>query len=304
MPGSSWDGPLPPLDDPGVVLRANVERHVRTLAGTIGERHINRPAALRAAAAYVRAQLESYGATVTEQRYIAAGVEVANIEAVLPGTSLSEEIVVVGAHYDSARGTPGADDNATGVAAVLELARLLRGVSHPRTIRLVAFVNEEPPYFQDAGMGSLEYARACRARDDQIVAMLALEMLGYYDPSPGAQSYPPPLQLLYPDSGAFIAFVGNLSSRTLVRRAVQLFRANESFPSEGLAGPTWVHGVGFSDHWSFWQHGYPGVMVTDTAFLRTPHYHEPTDTPDTVDYDHVARVTRGVASVVTGLARP
>ena len=302
MPGESWREPLAPLDGHGRVLRSRVEGHVRALAEQIGERHTRRPQALADAAAYIRRQLEEQRLTVREQRFQAGGVEVSNLEAELPGTSQPNEVVVVGAHYDTVPGTPGADDNATGVAALLELARLLRDRPHARTIRLVAFVNEEPPFFQDETMGSLVYARRCAEQGEDVVAMLALEMLGYFDGAAGTQQYPPPLERFYPEEGDFVAFVGNLASRSLVRRSVELFRASERFPSEGLAGPSWVHGVDFSDHWSFWQQGYPALMVTDTAFLRNRHYHEPSDTVGTVDYGLLARVTRGVAAVVAGLA--
>jgi hypothetical protein len=150
-------------------------------------------------------------------------------------------------------------------------------------------------------MGSVRYARWCREQDEDIVAMLSLETIGYYSEAPGSQKYPPPLGLLYPSKGDFIGFVGNVRSRRLVRRCVGTFRASVAYPSEGGAPPGWIPGIGWSDHWSFWQSGYPGVMVTDTAPFRYPHYHAVTDTPDKLDYDRMVRVVTGLEGVVATL---
>ena len=209
---------------------------------------------------------------------------------------------MVGAHYDTAWGTPGADDNGSGVAGLLELAGLLDVHEFKRTVRLVAFVNEEPPHFHNESMGSLRYARRCEERKENIVAMIALEMLGFYVDETGVQGYPPPLQHAYPETGDFIGFVGDFGSGGLVRKAIGHYRESTDFPSEGLVGPAWINGVDFSDHWSFWQAGYPAIMVTDTAFFRNEHYHKPTDTPDRLDYDRMARVIAGLARVVAALA--
>ena len=210
--------------------------------------------------------------------------------------------MVVGAHYDSVLGSPGADDNATGVAAVLEIARACASLRWPRTLRLVAFVNEEPPFFLGGDMGSLRYARRLREEGRNVVAMLSLETIGYYSDRPGSQQYPFPFRFFYPERGDFVAFVGNIASRDLVRRTVASFRSQAGFPSEGLAAPGWITGVGWSDHWSFWQQGYPAVMVTDTAPFRYPHYHAGTDTPEKVDYERLSRVVAGLTDVVGELA--
>jgi len=302
MPGASFRGPLPVLDPETVALRERLRGHVEKLAADIEERNIIHPQALAAAERYVRSQLAAGGRTVTEQRYQAHDLAVANLELELVGTTRKDEIVVVGAHYDSVEGTPGADDNASGTAALLELGRMLASRPHARTLRLVAFVNEEPPYFKTDLMGSLQYAKQARLRNERIVAMLSLETLGYYDTHPKTQKYPAPLGLLYPDTADFVAFVGELKSRALVRRALGIFRHAEPFPSEGLSGPAWVSGVDFSDHWSFAQQGYPAIMVSDTAFFRNAHYHEVSDTPSKLDYDRLARVTRGLARVIHALA--
>jgi Zn-dependent M28 family amino/carboxypeptidase len=187
------------------------------------------------------------------------------------------------------------------VAALLALARMLKDGAPARTLRFVAFANEEPPHFKQPSMGSLHYAESCKQHGDDVVAMLSLETMGYYRDEPGTQKYPAPLSSFYPDTGNFIGFVGDLSSRALVNRVVDSFRRHASFPSEGAALPGSIPGVGWSDHWSFWQHGYPAVMVTDTAPFRYPHYHEPSDTPDHIDFARLAQVVRGLEKVIAEL---
>jgi Zn-dependent M28 family amino/carboxypeptidase len=203
---------------------------------------------------------------------------------------------VVGAHYDTVPGSPGADDNASGVAVLIELARLRLPA------RFVAFANEEMPYFESGEMGSHAYAARARAAGEKISAMLSLEMLGCYRDEPGSQHYPPPLGWFYPDRGDFIGFVGDLGTRALVRRAIGAFRRHARFPAQGVAAPSVIPGVTWSDHGSFRRQGYPAIMVTDTAFNRYPHYHLPSDTPEKLDYLRMARVTLGLAAVIEELA--
>ncbi|HET8646621.1 MAG TPA: M28 family peptidase [Vicinamibacteria bacterium] len=276
--------------------------HVQRLAGDIGERNVWRPAALEQAAAYVASVLGEGGDTVAAQEFQARGVAVRNLELERPGSDRAAEVVVVGAHYDTVQGCPGADDNGSGVAALLEIARGLRGRAHRRTVRLVAFVNEEPPFFQGEEMGSLRYARRCRQRGEAVAAMLSLETIGYYTDAPHTQSYPPPLGLLHPHTGNFIGLVSDLHSRALLHTVEQAFRRHSTVPAEAAAAPAWLPGVGWSDQWSFWQAGYPAVMVTDTAHLRNPAYHTGADTPDTLDYVRMAGVVEGLAGVVLELA--
>jgi Zn-dependent M28 family amino/carboxypeptidase len=185
---------------------------------------------------------------------------------------------------------------------VLELARLLRRQPLARTIRFVAFANEEAPFFQTEGMGSWVYARHARGRGEQIVAMLSLETIGYYSDAKGSQQYPFPFGIFYPQVGNFIGFVGNTASRALVRRSIGSFRRHTAFPSEGTAAPGWLTGIGWSDQWAFWQEGYAAIMVTDTALFRYAQYHTPYDTPDKIDYDRTARVVVGLARVLADLA--
>jgi Zn-dependent M28 family amino/carboxypeptidase len=284
-------------------LAERLRRHVQVLAGEIGERHVWRPQALRRAADYIRGQFEAAGYAVAAQGYDTHGLHCENLEVTIPGSRRAAEIVLAGAHYDTVDGSPGADDNASGVAGLLEIARELRGAAPARTLKLVAFVNEEPPFFPFGPMGSAVYARAARARGDDIRLMLSFEMLGCYRDEPRSQAYPPFLRWFYPDRGNFIAFVSNLRSRRALAELTAAFRAHCDFPCERLASPAIVPGVSWSDQRSFWRAGYPGVMVTDTAFYRYPHYHRPTDTPERLRYPEMARVVQGLARALGALAR-
>lgn len=301
MPLQSHHGPWTPLDPREQSVRAALQRDIQALAGDIGERNLLRPHRLDQAAEFIAASFASAGFAVRRQPYQVQGVPCANLEVELRGRTHPEEIVVIGAHYDSVIGSPGANDNASGVAALLALARAFHGAPGARTLRLVAFVNEEPPFFQTRNMGSLVYARAARERDDNIVAMLSLETIGYYTDRKRSQRYPFPVGLFYPSRGNFIAFVGRTADRGLVRRCVELFRQHAEFPSEGGALPAGLPGIGWSDHWAFWQAGYPAVMVTDTAPFRYPHYHGDDDTPDKLQYEALARVVVGLEAVVREL---
>jgi hypothetical protein len=302
MPGKSHQGPLPAADGPLLSLAAELRQDVSHLAEQIGERNVHRrPKELATAADWIEAEFAKVGYKVGHRQYEVSGVTCSNLEAEIHGTTLPEEIVVIGAHYDTVSGTRGANDNGSGVAAMLALARRFAHRKTDRTLRFVAFVNEEPPYFQTERMGSRVYAKECRRRGEKVTAMLSLETIGYYSDSEGSQKYPPLFSLLYPSTGNFIGFVGNLRSADLVRQVVATFRQHEPFPSEGGAFPEAIPGVGFSDQWSFWQEGYPALMVTDTAMFRYPHYHEPEDTVDKIDFERMARVVRGLGSVVDGL---
>lgn len=239
---------------------------------------------------------------MSEHSYSSDGKNVSNLEAILVGSQSASGTVIVGAHYDCVVGTVGADDNATGVAAVLELARMLQGSKLRKSIRFVLFVNEEPPFFQTDTMGSLVYARQLKRDNVAVSAMISLEMLGYYSDAPSSQKYPALLGWLDPSRGDFIGFAGKSDSPDLVRRAVRRFRETTSFPSEGVAAPAEWPGVGWSDHWSFWQANYPAIMITDTAIFRNPYYHTANDTPDKLDFPRMARVVEGVRRVVKTLA--
>ena len=263
----SYRGALPPLTQEESELARDLRRHVAAVAGE--EHNTVHPDRLERAARYVEATLFEQGYRVIRQEFNSGAVRVRNIEvAIVPAGAEKPRLIVVGAHYDSAQHAPGANDNGSGTAAVLELAKRLRGVKSGYELRLVLYTNEEPPWFQSERMGSLVHARALRAEGRDVAAMLSLETIGYYSDTPGSQRYPFPLNLLYPDTGNFIGFVSDLRSRTLVRQAVGSFRTHTAFPSQGAAAPAFVTGIDWSDHWSYWQQGWPALMVTDTALFR------------------------------------
>jgi Zn-dependent M28 family amino/carboxypeptidase len=303
MPGSSHSGPLQPLSSEEREVCNNIKQHISVLAEKIGERNIWKYGNLEASADYIEKVMKELGYEVRKQEYMVMGKHVENLAWELRGESLPEESILVGAHYDSVLGSPGANDNASGVAAILEIARLLRTERLSRTIRFVAFVNEEPPFFQTDKMGSRIYASLCRQNGEKITAMLSLETIGYYSHEQRSQKYPFPFSFFYPDTGNFIGFVGNVSSRSLVREALDIFRSKTAFPSEGIAAPGWFPGIGWSDNWSFWKEGYPAIMITDTALFRYRYYHTHQDVPDKIDYEQMARVVVGVSQIIRELSQ-
>ena len=288
------------LSSAEIELRDELIADVRILGGEIGERNMARYPQLNAAADFIENSFARTGLVPRRDSYELQGLACHNIEAEIRGSS--PEIVLVGAHYDSVFGSPGANDNGSGVAATLALARRFAQKPAQHTLRFVAFVNEEPPYFLTEQMGSFVYAGRCKARDNQISAMISLETIGYFSDAPHSQTYPSlGLGVFYPTVGNFIGFVGNVRSRALLRRAIALFRKHSRLPSEGAALPSFIPGVSWSDQWAFWQHGYPGIMITDTAPFRYPHYHSATDTPDKLDYDRFALVVSGMEKVIEEL---
>jgi hypothetical protein len=282
-------------------LRGELQADVQKLAGEIGERNEFHYAELKAAADHIERSFLAAGLATRRDGYEMRGRNYDNIEAEIRGEL--PQIVLIGAHYDSVLGAPGANDNGSGVAALLALARRFAGKSQNETLRFVAFVNEEPPYFQTPEMGSFVYAKRCKARGDHISAMISLETIGYFSDAPHSQTYPlPGVSAFYPTTGNFIGFVGNVQSGPLLRRCLSLFRQQKKIPSEGAVFPSFVAGVSWSDQWSFWQQGYCGIMITDTAPFRYPHYHASSDTPDKLDYDRLALVVSGMQKVIEGLA--
>ncbi len=302
MPGRSFRGPLGALDAREQRYVTELRADVRTLAETIGRRDTTRADSLHAASDALVASLRAAGYDPKRHPYTTDAVSCDNLDVEIPGDARPTEIVLIGAHYDAVVGVPGADDNASGAAAILALARAFHGKHVARTLRFALFTNEEPPHFWNDDMGSLVYAREVKARGENVVAMLSLESIAYFSDAPGSQHYPPPIGLLYPSRGDFIAFVGNIASRSLTRHAVDLFRKTAHVPSEGAALPAAIPGIGWSDQWAFWQVGYPGVMVTDTAPFRNPNYHRASDVPATLDYERFARVVAGIEDVVAALA--
>lgn len=285
----------PPVED---LLRT----HVETLAGEIGSRGLRRGAALRRTLDYLDTTLTAMGYTVERETYAVGEQEATNLYVDLTGTQRPGDIVVIGAHYDSVPSTPGADDNASGVAATLELARAFAGRPQPQTVRFVFFGNEEPPYFQTDAMGSLVHARGMAAANLQVTAMASLEMLGFFSDEPGSQEVPLGLAGLFPDTGNFVAFISDIPSSSLLDEAHAAFMGSSGFPAEKLAAPGNLPEAGFSDHWSFWQADFRAIMITDTAFFRNPHYHEPTDTVDTLDYARFGQLFPGLVGMIEALA--
>lgn len=299
MPGTSFQDKLPPFTPEERSLARSLESHVRVLATEIGNRSLDNYQNLLDAERYIIETWSEAGFDVQRLPYEIGKREIANIEVIVPGAEGTDQNVVVGAHYDSVgQNCPGANDNASGVAAVLALAIHLKNSSPAVNIRFVAFVNEEPPYFKTEMMGSNVYARETT---QTVTSMISVETIGYYSDEPGSQSYPPPFSFFYPAEGNFVGFVGNLSSRSLVRRALRSFRASQKFPSEGIAAPGFVPGISWSDHWSFYKQGIPALMVTDTAPFRYPHYHLESDTVDKLDFLRMARVVKGLEELVAEL---
>lgn len=302
MPGEASIKMLEPLSQEQSILSERLKQHVVYLAEEIGERHHQVPESYNAAAGYIEnafiknnlvPYIEAFGDKSQYQNIIAEHY----------GTSAPDEIVVVGAHYDTAWMTPGADDNASGVAVMLELAQQLKLNNYPKTIRFIAFANEEYPHFLKKDMGSLFHAKRSSERGDNIIAMISLEMLGFYSDEPGSQYYPKPFNLFYPDTANFIAFVSSFGSRDLMRQSIKVFREAAEFPSEGLAAPiALVPDVRRSDQAAFWKQGYKAFMITDTAAYRNQGYHNVSDVPSSLNYEHMARVTTGLIQVIERLA--
>jgi Zn-dependent M28 family amino/carboxypeptidase len=302
MPGRSHSGKISPLTESEREIRERVEWYVRQLAEDIGERNIKQYENLQKAARYIENIFWGLGYEARHQDFTVGSATMKNIEAEVRGRSRPDEIIVIGAHYDTVFGCAGADDNASGIAALLELARLFKELQPERTVRFVAFANEENQNNPWEMMGSYAYAERCKLRGEKIVGMLSLEMLGYYSEAEGSQVYPFPFNLFYPTKGDFLAFVGDYGSRKWVKSALASFRKYAQVPSEGVAAPSRFRDINRSDHWAFWQFGYPGLMITDTSNFRYPHVHTPQDTPDKLDFDKLTRAVSGLKAMVVELA--
>jgi hypothetical protein len=303
FPRQPFTGPLAPLTNETRALAMQLETHVRAVASR--PHNLEHPEALEAAACYIETTLKALGYRPQLQVYRVRDVDVRNIEVVIEPTLPSAkpaQTFVIGAHYDAPDDSPGANDNGTGVAALLELARSLKSLEHSQRLRLVFFVNEELPYAKTPDMGSYQHAKSLRERGEPISGMIALETLGHFSNRPGSQRFPFPFGHLYPDVGNFVAFVGMPRGRSLVTACVQTFRGHAAFPAIGGVAPAFIEGIDLSDHWAYDHFGFPACMVTDTAPFRNPFYHTPFDTPDTVDYPNLARVTLGLHTMILHLA--
>jgi Zn-dependent M28 family amino/carboxypeptidase len=277
--------------------RDRLALNIHCLATEIGPRNIYHCPSLSRAAQYIESALCEAGYVPTRQTFEAKGKSFSNIIAEKPGTDATGDIFVVGAHYDTHKDSPGANDNGSGIAAMLELARAVSGERPRKSIRFVAFTNEESPFTRTRHMGSYVYAQACRARSDKIIGMLCLETLGCYSEEPGSQ-WLSLGGLLLPGRGDFLALVGNLGSKPLLHLCSKTLRAESPIRVRSLSFPGELPGVRSSDHWSFWKSSYQAIMATDTAPLRYKHYHRATDTPDKIDFEWLERVVDGLIRVV------
>lgn len=282
---------------------AALRRTVADLASGIGPRDLynNNLPRLRRAEAYLAERFRAAGCAPEFQEYTASGVKVRNITCVKRGLSSPEEVIVVGAHYDTFN-NPGADDNASGVAGVLALAERARSRSYARTVKFAAFVNEEPPFFRNGGMGSKVWADAARARGEDIRGAFILEMIGFFSERRFSQRYPPFVGFFLPDRANFIAQIADARSRRLAESADRAYRGVPALPLKTVILPSAVRGVDFSDHRSFWAQGWPAVMFTDTSFYRTPHYHKATDRPETLNYEYMAAFLDGAGAALDDAA--
>lgn len=283
---------------------ARLEATVRMLSEKLGPRDVNHPENLDRVAQFIADSLAARGTKVSRQPFDRDGRTYQNV--IARYGPAAGPTIVVGAHYDSAGPRPGADDNASGVAGLIELGRLMGEHPPPMSVELVAFTLEEPPVYGDHQMGSYHHAASLAKDGVKVRAMLSLEMIGYFTDQPDSQHLPTALLApLYPTKGDFIALVANLGQIALVRQVKRAMKAAATtLPVHSINAPTLIPGIDFSDHRSYWQHGYPALMVTDTAFNRNPHYHTAADTPDTLDYRRMALVVEGVHAAVWALSKP
>ncbi len=304
MPGQSFAGEPKPLSRDQLLLKDRLRLHIEKIAVQIGERSPKYPERIEFCENYIAAQFALAGLSVSSQAFEFAGLTMHNIIAEIKGSAYNGEVIVIGAHYDSIG--PGANDNTSGVSALIEIARHFAKLPYKnrpkQTIRFVAFANEEDSGEAWQNMGSYHYAKLCKARRENIVGMISLEMLGCFLHEHGSQKYPFPFNLFYPDKGNFIGFVANRASLAFVKDVIGKFRQVAQFPSEGVAAPEIFADISRSDHWSFWQFGYPALMVTDTSNFRFQHLHLDSDTPDKIDFDSMTRIVDAMVEVVAHLA--
>lgn len=272
----------------------NLETHVKKISENFFPRDSENTYNLDKTAEYIKAQLKQYSLETTEQKYTASGKEYKNIIARFG--SLGKPVLVIGAHYDSCGELPAADDNASGVAGLIELARLL--TLEPLNnieIQLVAYSTEEPPFFGSNDMGSYVHAESLHRDNRQVIGMLSLEMIGYFSDEWGSQNLPSYLmRLFYPSRGNFIAVVSDFTSYSFTRAVKTGMQRDPKLSVYSINGPPSFYGIDYSDHRNYWKFGYPAVMITDTAFLRNKAYHTMGDTYDKLDYRRMAEVVNGV----------
>ncbi len=309
MPPSGQNIDPTPLSEHEKALTDRLRNDVFYLASEIGERNVFVPGTMEQTSKWIIQRFETMGYEPEIHTYSRTAVMGSppgtsdNIIAEIPGTEQPGEIVIIGAHYDSVIHSPGANDNASAVAVMLALAEIFANQPQPKTLRFIAFANEEPPFFKTENMGSYKYAERSREQGENIFTMMALDGLGFFNDEPGSQNYPfPGIGFFYPNKANFIGFVTRLKDTSLLNRVTRTFQENATINAEGAALPGFIPGVSWSDHWSFWQHGYSAFLVTDTLLFRDPYYHTTNDTPERLDYESMARVASGLVYVIEELA--
>ncbi|TGL60605.1 M28 family peptidase [Leptospira sarikeiensis] len=293
--------PLIRADQTYLIHPNDLKNHVIALASIYPYRNYQNPDSLNKTAEYIRKKLLSYGLSPKEQVFQVREVTYKNLEFEIGPTS--EKKIVIGAHYDVAGDQQGADDNASGVAALLELAKILKlqEKNLKYRVHLVAYTLEEPPYFRTESMGSFKHAKSLRDKNEEIELMISLETIGYYSEEKGSQDYPVwPLSWIYPSQGNFIALVGRNKESEYLSLLKKVYNSKTTIPCESIAAPESLSGIDFSDHLNYWKFNYKAIMITDTAFLRNKNYHETSDLPETLNYDKIAEVIRGLAHFLTG----
>ncbi|MFH1201398.1 MAG: M20/M25/M40 family metallo-hydrolase [Candidatus Omnitrophota bacterium] len=293
----------PKTNDADIFLSQRLKHHVLSLSDYIGERHVfTKYENLDKAANYITRTFQDHGYSVSAHTYKAYSKISQNIIATKLTEDNPKEIIVIGAHYDSVLGSPGADDNASGVAVLLETAKFLKDSETKQTIKFIAFVNEEPPFFKSKDMGSFAYLEECLKNKERISSAIILESVGFYSQRRYSQRYPPLFGIFYPDRANFIALVSNFKSRHLLKALKQSFSKNSTLNLETISTFDFVPGVDFSDNWSFWQKGIPAIMITDTAFYRNPYYHTAQDTAEKLDYDFMTLLAKDLSISILELA--
>jgi Zn-dependent M28 family amino/carboxypeptidase len=272
---------------------------VTTLSREIGSRPYDDAVKLDRTVKFIGGEFASAGLVVSYQSFTYRNRQYQNVIGELKGRAMPEKVLVVGAHYDTVRTTPGADDNASGIAGLMGIARLLAGRSLDRTVRFVAFALEEPPVYRSRNMGSYHYAESLVKKRETVEGMICLEMIGFFSDREGSQHYPLPfMKLKFPKVGNYISLVGNRRSRKFTHHVADSLRNATDLPVITLNAPAIIAGIDFSDHWSFNKFRIPACMATDTAFYRNPNYHAPTDLPETLDYTRMAKVVEGLVAAV------
>jgi hypothetical protein len=280
-------------------IQKNLKKTVYRLSRDIGSRGYLQIDALQRTSDYIVSEMKRYGYAVSLQPYQFQGNTYSNVSVEIRGKKSPGKILIIGAHYDTVTGTPGADDNASGIAGLLELTRLLYNRAFDKTLRFVAFTLEEPPLFRSKTMGSYVYARSLKRKGEDIDGMICLEMIGYFTDNPESQFFPLPFfRWFYPEQGNFITLVSNIQSKGFLNQIKRAFKKGTSLPVESISTVSVIPGIDFSDHRSFWKFGYNALMVTDTAFFRNPNYHGNGDTAETLDYERMAEVVLGLKSAI------